>query len=75
MTNIVKKVNVSCMTYDSYEKIVKECEKIGIKILEKMYVTQFDRYDVRTKMNHKQCRMLWDFVYSCLNDAFFWKGE
>lgn len=75
MTDIIKKVNISCVTFDSYEKIVKVCEEIGIEILEKAYVIQFSRYDVRTKMNHEQCCKVWDFIYSCLNDAFLWKGE
>lgn len=75
MLNAVKKVNISCTTYDSYEMIVKACEEIGIEILKKAYVIQFNRYDIQTKMNHRQCCMLWDFVYSRMSDAFFWKGE
>lgn len=69
---ITKKIIVSCVFYCSYLTIVDKLEELGVNILEKVYVAEFGRYDVRTDMTKEQAVAMLDFVKENTIDGFLY---
>lgn len=72
---ITKKIIVSCMLDLSYLNIVDKLKELDVTILDKVYNTEFERYDVHTEMTKKQAYDMLDFVKENTVDGFLWKGE
>ena len=72
---ITKKIIVSCMLDLSYLNIVDKLKELDVTILDKVYNTEFERYDVHTEMTKEQAYDMLDFVKENTVDGFLWKGE
>ena len=72
---ITKKIIVSCMLDLSYLNIVDKLKELDVTILDKVYNTGFERYDVHTEMTKEQAYAMLDFVKENTVDGFLWKGE
>lgn len=69
---ITKKIIISCGFYDSYEKIIRHLETIGVEVLDVEYDAQWGRYDVYTIMDREQAGDMLDFVDYYVDDGFLW---
>ena len=72
---ITKKIIVSCVLDLSYLIIVDKLKELDVTILDKVYNTEFERYDVHTEMTKEQAYAMLDFVKENTIDGFLWKGE
>ena len=68
-----KQINISVKDYSSFLDVCKKLDNIGIMILNKVYDTQWRRYDIYTIMNKDQAYEMLDYVNSI--NGILWKGE
>lgn len=70
---LTKQINISVKDHESFVDVCELLDHKGIMILNRVYDTQWKRYDIYTMMNKEQAYEMLDYVNGI--NGILWKGE